>query len=101
PIERLTFSSAARDPEAARLTAEFGARLIPPSRLLAPHAIGHALKVNLGPAGKAGAAVAKANAGILAKRKAAPGFGPAAAPGFEPAPAEGAPVGGSSSEAVR
>jgi 2-polyprenyl-6-methoxyphenol hydroxylase-like FAD-dependent oxidoreductase len=74
PLEKLTFSAAARDPQAAHLVGEFGARTIPARRLLAPGALAHAVRVNLSPAGRAGSATAKENRALLRRRAQAAGF---------------------------
>jgi len=68
PVEKLTFSAAARDARAAHLVAQFGARSIPARRLLAPGAVAHAVRVNLGAAGRSGAAVVKENRALLRRR---------------------------------
>lgn len=57
PVEKLTFSAAARDPQAAHLVAEFGARSIPATRLLAPRAVAHAVRVNARPGARAASPV--------------------------------------------
>jgi 2-polyprenyl-6-methoxyphenol hydroxylase-like FAD-dependent oxidoreductase len=74
PVEKLTFSAAARDPQAAHLVAEFGARTIPARRLLAPGALAHAVRVNLAPAGRSGSATARENRALLRRRAEAGGF---------------------------
>jgi flavin-dependent dehydrogenase len=68
PFEKLTFSSAAKDAEAAHLVAQFGARTIPARRLLAPGAVAHAVRVNLGSARRSGSAVARQNRALLRQR---------------------------------
>jgi len=74
PVEKLTFSAAARDPKAAHLVSEFGARTIPARRLLAPGALAHAVRVNVAPGGRAGSATTKQNLAMLRRRAKTGGF---------------------------
>lgn len=78
PVEKLTFSAAARDARAAHLVSEFGARTIPARRLLAPGALAHAVRVNLAPGARGGSATAtrsRENRALLRRRAQAGGSG--------------------------
>lgn len=67
PIEKLSFSAAARDPKAAHRVSEFGARTVPATSLLTPAAVAHAVRVNAG-AGKQARAQTKQNLTMLRDR---------------------------------
>lgn len=89
PIEKLAFSAAARDPRAAHLVVEFGARTIPAHRLVTPAAVAHAIRVNLS-SGAPARLAAKQNLANLRRRAATGGFpgSRAAAPKAVPAATE-------------
>ena len=74
PVEKLTFSAAARDPKAAHLVSEFGARTVPARRLLAPGALARAVRVNVAPGGRAGSATTKRSLAMLRRRAETGGF---------------------------
>lgn len=72
PAEKLLFSSAAKDPRAAHLASQIGARSAPAQNLLTPRALAHGLRVNLSPAGRGVSATAKRNRTLLRQRATSP-----------------------------